>query len=417
MKHIGAALCIIIILMGACTPRLRQWQCTATDIQQAPSSYEKTSHKSRCYDPLAYIPDTLHPDHTPMKYLRVNFHWLDNTARTQNFSEERAIAYTKGLIHAANYDLAKNEKMWLPIGNATPKLPIRYRYVLSPRPGDPNDDGIHFHYDDELFAYVHKGKNANLHQREVIKKYGVQLDTVLNIFVMPHHPDSVGSPTYSANRVGVALGNAVKLAGPVESGKDYWIFRGVFNHEIGHIFGLSHTWAYDDGCEDTPKHPQSCYGREDRPGCDTLTSNNVMDYNALQNSWSPCQIGKIHAKMATEAFKPRNYLVPEWCTLHEDRTIVISDTIVWDDMKDLEGNLVIQTGGMLTVRCRLSMPKAATITVEPGATLMLDECRLHNACGDKWGGIIIQQKGKLKGQVQMTGKVKIEDWEGMTTFM
>ena len=142
-----------------------------------------------------------------------------------------------------------------------------------------------------------------------------------------------------------------------------------------------------------------------------------MDYNALQNSWSPCQIGKIHSKLATETFKPRQYLAPEWCTLHEDRTIVISDTIVWDDMKDLEGRLVIQSGAQLTVRCRLSMPKEATITIEPGATLILDECRLHNACGDQWGGIILQQKGKQKGSIQLIGKVKIEDWEGLTDFM
>ncbi|MDV7393738.1 M43 family zinc metalloprotease, partial [Arthrospira platensis SPKY1] len=122
---------------------------------------------------------------------------------------------------------------------------------------------------------------------------------MLNIFLMPHHPDSVASPTYKPHFGGIALRNAVKVTGWYENGVSEWSVRYVLNHEIGHILSLMHTWAYNDGCDDTPHHPK-CWNFTDEPPCDSLVSNNVMDYNAYQSAWSPCQIGKIHYTLSQE---------------------------------------------------------------------------------------------------------------------
>ncbi len=371
----------------------------------------KSLRRNPCNDPLNYIPDTNYLNHTPMKYIRLNFHFMNSSDSAHNFYGQAAKEYAEGLMHATQHSLKKNKKMHLPEGNTTPALPLRYRYVLSPKPGDPEDDGIYCHFDDELCFYVHKGKNRNIFDRRMIRKYGVQLDTVLNIFIMPHHPDSLDSPTYSKGGVGVALGNSMKAAGMFanyETKNKFWLYRSVFNHEVGHIYGLSHAWHRNDGCDDTPSHP-NCWSQTDKAPCNTKTSNNLMDYNVYQHAWTPCQIGKMQYSMAREKTKQRKLMLPKWCELDEDKHIYIRDSIQWPCMKDLEGHLTIESGGALKIKCRVSIPKDGKITIKPGGKLILDNCRLHNACGDQWSGIEVQQAGKLKGEVIYIGKPVIED--------
>ncbi len=366
--------------------------------------------RSSCYDPLAYTPDPRHPEHTPIKYVRVNFHWMNNKERSINYDGEKAVAFTYELLRVINDDLANNKKMFLPPGNDTPVLPTRYRFALTPRSNDPSDTGIYFHYDEATSYYVHKGKNANLHKRDVFDRYGIQMDTVLNIFIMPHHPDSVASETYNAYAVGVALGNGVKAAGMFENAGVPENYKGIFNHEIGHIFGLGHAWTLSDGCDDTPRHNNNCWVRTAEPPCDTAASNNLMDYNAYQHAWTPCQIGKIHYRMAQEHAPQRRFLQPNWCSLRDEAHIHIRDTVEWRGAKDLEGHLTIEPGGELTIQCRVSLPANARITVKPGGILRLGkDARLHNACGNRWQGIEIQEQGKRRGEVIFMGEPKVED--------
>ena len=400
----------IFLTSHSCTQVLSSRFCTSDDIQYLSSDYAKGSYeKGPCAQSSSYIPDTTYLNHYPIKDIRINFHWVNTSDSSKNYYGKEAIKFTKGLIKASNYDLAKNNQMWLPHGNETPVVPLRFRYVLTGRPDDPDDDGIYFHFDDDIPFYVSKGRNNTLFDRTAEKKYAVQKDTVLNIFVIPHHPDSIISKSYNAVGTGVALGSMVKIAGMYETKGSHWDYRGCFNHEIGHIYGLAHTWRSNDGCDDTRKHKQECFSKNQRPGCDTLASNNVMDYNALQNAWSPCQIGRVQYRMAREGSRQRKYLVPNWCELNEDRHIFIRDSIDWDCSKDLEGHLTIESGGHLTMRCRTSLPKGAKIIVHPGGKLTLDNTRLHNACGEEWEGIEIQEQGNIKGEVVFRGDPKLEN--------
>lgn len=419
MRHILYLILSLALYACQAPARLVWWQ---PSVQEAslPQSYDavaapRSALPAYCNSQLGYQPDTSHLDHTPVREVRVNIHWINNTAKTANLDDWKAVNYAKGMIHAANYALENNRAMWLPHDNQTPVLPTRFRYVLTGRPSQPDDDGIYFHYDDSLYHYVHIGRrNANYSSRKVIQKYGIQLDTVLNIFVMPYHLDSMANPKFKAEQVGVALGDAVKIAGPwvrmwEKNYESFWETRGNINHEIGHIFGLNHAWNTNDGCDDTPRHDQRCFNRDSGPGCDTLASNNVMDYNALQLAWSPCQIGSVHQRMADERARQRRFLQPNWCELHDDRHIVIQDTVVWSGAKDLEGHLTIAPGGHLTIRCRVSMPAEGRITVRAGGTLVLEDARLHNACGEEWMGIQIEDTASNPGQVIRLGSTGVED--------
>lgn len=394
---------IFLCALFSCTPRLQKRFCTIHDVRKMEVGERPQRPRNPSYEFSSYVPDTNHIDHFPMKYIRVNFHLMNSKDSLHHYDEVTGKAWALEYLKAVNYALNKNVKALLPEGNDLPVLPVRYQYVLTPKPYDPQDSGIYFHYDDDLYYYIVKGRETNIYDTRVFEKYGVQKDTVLNIFLMPHHPDSVQSKTYGAYGTGVALGKFIKMGWIFSKNAQLspWDIRGTLNHEVGHIYSLVHAWAYNDGCDDTPRHDLS------------VPSSNLMDYNSSQLSFTPCQIGKIHERMSTLESTGRKFLVPNWCTLHEDRHIFISDTIHWQGQKDLEGNLTIRDGGQLKISCRVSLPKGAKIVVEPGGQLILENCRLHNACGDKWQGIELQNQKSKAAEVVFIGSPKLDDMENL----
>ncbi len=408
-------------LVNSCNPTVQKRFLSTEDVQFVDNDVivaagarpvRAGTGRDCCKDKLNYIPDTAYLDHTPIRYINMNFHLMNSEDSTQLFKNEaEGVKFVKDLIRAAEHRIKNNQKMFLPPGNETPVIPPRYRYWIAKRKWIAGDDGVHFHYDDDLYFMVNKGKNRNNYNRDVFKKYGIQLDTVLNCFIQPLHPDSVLSPTYKNHSTGIALGRAIKVAGDFKGGKmKPNLAQKYFNHEVGHIYGLPHTWTYKDGCDDTPNHP-NCWNDKSSPECDSLASNNFMDYNAYQSAWSPCQIGKMHYNFSNPRFKRRDYLRRTWCELRQDRHIFIADSIHWKSMKDLEGHLTIEPGGSLQISCRVSFPKGAKITVKPGGKLILDNCTLHNDCGDLWQGVEIQEFKKEKGAVVFLGEPKIENVE------
>lgn len=401
------ALCLLVLLLG-CS---QQSIVNILSLDQLTASEEVTAETSLCNLVESYLPDTLHPDHRPIKYIRVNIHFMNAGDSTKNYNKDLGVAFGQKLIEAANDHLKKNRKMSLPMGNNTPAYPILHRYQICPSVGYESNDGIYFHYDDQLFAFVSRGRNRNNYSRDVIRTYGIGLDSIINLFIMPHHPDSVRSETYSVTSAGIALGSGIKLSGLYESHKPAHAFRGLVNHEIGHVLGLRHSWNTNDGCNDTPKNP-NCWNTTDDAPCDTMASNNVMDYNAHQFAWSPCQIGKVVMAMNKENGRARGLLFERWCQLDTAKDISITDTITWSGARDLEGNLSVQAGGVLRIQCRLSIPPDGSITIAPGGTLILENARLHNACGQLWKGIQVLSNRDHIGTVKYFGQSALENVAG-----
>jgi hypothetical protein len=134
-----------------------------------------------------------------------------------------------------------------------------------------------------------------------------------------------------------------------------------------------------------------------------------MDYNAHQAAWSPCQLGKIIRNFSRINSRQRKLLTPNWCTRRDDKLITISDSLDWYSARDIQGDLFIADGGILTMHCRTSIPGGGKITIAPGGKLYLNGALLHNSCGDKWEGIEIQSMGKRKGELIFLAPSEIEN--------
>ena len=394
-----------ILLFNHCTTKVNEKVITnSLSLEQVATRSEVPKTSRACSDPLSYAPydHLLHP----MRTIRVNVHFMNDSSKEYNFNGEDGKKYINSLIKVANDKLSRNPKMNLPVDNDTPALSPQYRYEV--RGIEGHNDGFMYHYDDELCFFVNKGRNKNNYNRDVVKKYAIGEDSILNLFIMPHHPDSLATGKYRASRTGIALGSSLKIAGLCENRKEPWKFSPLLNHEVGHIFGLRHAWYKSDGCDDTPTHP-NCWEPSAKKGCEGPVSNNMMDYNNSQMAITPCQLGIVHKTFADINSDLRGLVVKNWCKLDTTQVIRITGDDVWSGALDLSYNVVVENGASLEIKCRVSMPEGSSITVKEGGKLILDHCRLHSDCGNNWNGIKLLHSKKDSAYVEYRGDIDIED--------
>ncbi|MEM9835400.1 MAG: M43 family zinc metalloprotease [Bacteroidota bacterium] len=398
-------------LLSSCTPKPATYGTVATPQMERMPVEGDILRTVKRYDASLYIPDTNHLEHMPLRQVNVCFHFMNTADTLYRYNGAEGVKYAEQLVNYANKDLSENAESWLqPTGQEVPKLPTRYYLRLVNKAGT-EEPAVYFHYDEELYDYVFSGRNRNIGDRSVITKYGVDIDEVLNIFVMAPPRDSLSSPTFKADALtGVFLGKAIKVAGFHPRHRPAWEHRGNINHEIGHALGLHHAWLKHDGCEDTRAHANRCWARSQSAYCDTMTSNNIMDYSALQNAWTPCQIGRIHARMGDLDSKQRGWLGRIWCKSRAREEILIDDTIVWEGNRDLTKSIRIKAGGRLVINARTHLARDAKIIVDPGGQLELGpRAWLHNDCGEAWGGIESGTQGRLKGSVVISEGARLEN--------
>lgn len=165
--------------------------------------------------------------------------------------------------------------------------------------------------------------------------------------------------------------------------------------EIFHVLSVDHISPLQahvrhpngeaDGCADTPW--KSMYNRL---GCD----------HANRCALTQCQIGRMHHFFAE--LKPAFERFPDGsggfsrtlnlCDITEP-TIVIPDgaDVIWSGPRNLRTNVVIESGGKLTITCDIGMPTDAGFTVESGGRLTIDGARIYNNCdGEYWRGIEVE---------------------------
>ena len=417
-------LLIPIFLLNSCANLVVKY-AGSSDIIREEIQYKDPEYKKV----TNYIPDPGHPQASQIRYVRINFHIMQRSDGTGNFDEAAGRKFCRDMVDQSNFRWSNNHKMNLPVGNLTEVLPIGIRVVLE-KDAETGQDAIYFHKNDSLCFWNRSLKKgyASLSDQTVLKKYGIGNDSVLNIFLMEHVPDSLNSPTYGGGTLsGISFGGSIKLFSMYlqstmvkyrDDGSafthDAYFLSKLMNHELGHSFGLNHTWNWDDGCEDTPKNP-GCWSETGKAPCDGVISNNMMDYNWSQQAVSPCQIGKMEYHFAKETDGARKYAIPYWCEYHPFDKVIITknENIVWNGIKDLWGDIEIRNGATLTIKSIVSLPEQAKIIVKPGGKLIIDGGKITNRCGDKWDGIEIWRNKKTEeiGVVVIANNGIIEEVE------
>lgn len=184
-------------------------------------------------------------------------------------------------------------------------------------------------------------------------------------------------------------------AEPADIGND-WGFAKHLAHELGHNLDLGHT--YDPGiCDQTnPYYLDDVFGigagvicpHIGTWGCDAYAAgsnctNNMMGGTPASRYLSPKQIYSTQLALSLKSIwryvKCEDYgLLPP---------IEIATDQLWDFEIRLYNPILVKRGATLTIACKLFMNMGHTITVEPGAKLIIDGGTITSSCDDFWQGI------------------------------
>ena len=144
-------------------------------------------------------------------------------------------------------------------------------------------------------------------------------------------------------------------------------FARILEHEIGHVFGLHHA--------SISPH----YGLNE---CLYSIMHQGGNIPANNQPWlPPSEIAEIHRNLHVSS--ARKYVDSDV----QIRQYIVQNEQTWDWDIKLYGNLIIKSGGTLTLNCSIKMPSYAKIIVETGGKLIVDGGLITSAHDEPWQGI------------------------------
>ncbi|MEM9917303.1 MAG: PKD domain-containing protein [Bacteroidota bacterium] len=271
-------------------------------------------------------PDCSEPyDRNRIRIVNVNAHFIlrEYPSIPGNFAENddgdgnvekvelNGYDFARRVIENANDNWSKNYPMTLYQGPDRPEVKPKGVYLQL--------NGVYFHRDDAAYnGYKHPAGPSNLRE-----KFGEKTGSEINIFFVEdtHKP---GFLRGVGPRGAITVENTWSDYQNPNTTNTLFTYALLVNHELAHGFGLDHTFTcgesqctheIDEASECNPHLydyvndewirdpvtneliPANC--GEESIQCYTWTSgsNNLMNYVAVSNSLSPCQIDIIHGTL------------------------------------------------------------------------------------------------------------------------
>ncbi len=171
---------------------------------------------------------------------------------------------------------------------------------------------------------------------------------------------------------------------------------GLLAHEFGHSQGIDHA----DLIEQQSMFPDICQDQDQQYnvycsiGQSDHCSNNIMSTSNSQGFISPLQMAHMRLRLITSNTSSA-YIKFEYDV---NKSIIISQNTVWDEVKLIYGDVIIEHPATLTINCDVKMTAGSRIIVKRGARLIVNDATISSqyaitpACYDlnynkKWTGI------------------------------
>jgi len=167
-----------------------------------------------------------------------------------------------------------------------------------------------------------------------------------------------------------------------------WVHNIVMRHELAHNLGIGHTYDCAGGCpcdnidywdDFFGPYPPSgvcphcqvpdCWSADCRAANGDGVTNNVVGANKDQAYASPKEVGQMHR--ALSLMTTRKYVDP--CTYTSLQPININSNQFWDFDIRLYSDLIVQSGNILDLACKVTMPCNSQFKVQSGASSKMED--------------------------------------------
>jgi len=378
------------------------------------------------------LPETYIPYNAtaPTITLKVNFNVWQKGDGTGNYPDDAYMnSYFQSTVDFINsHFIGRN---LLP----SKEIPGTYEFV-------PNTRIIVEH---EVFYYPVEslyGDDTIANLTTYLKTYHPERLESINIHIIRKfvsHAGSANTPNYDNDLLNLYIRNYNKNPVPEIPEGGSWGFADHIAHELGHNFGLRHTYynspgnccheGYNDGI--SPGHPDwlwdvleeegsstwpcydpqngICYHNASWEGCDPFDplsgcTNNLMGGVHIEKNKSPLQIGRMRRELSLKTIR-------KYAHGYNSIPFVISNDETWDFSIKFYQDLVIESGATLTVQCEVQMVPEAKIVVKPGGKLIIDGGRIGTDYFNKapWQGIYVEGDRELPQTFANQGAVILQN--------
>ncbi len=388
------------------------------------SSQELTTPPQACGNSIDYAPSNTYPERTPIKRIRMVWHFMCDDNGQGNFND----------VDITNSNHNNQSAYW---GKVMKEINNRMKGLAAVTRQDPNHPTPHIpdsriQFDIQQSNIVYHDNTAQMNNPNGWTSHYSQY--VTNDPSMPYKEDALHIFFYP-NTYGSGTSWASLLNNRLVQNGDWDIFNhpnntnnsmswstgGSMLHEMLHCLGLNHTNRFggggcntidNDGCDDTPVggplNPCPCWNGNASDGLPC--SNNVMDYNASKSALSRCQIGKLHYNLIHHA-NVNPYMMEDFCSHQSTENITIQNgqNIIWKNTRYLKGDIIIEDGATLTIECVVSFGFNSRIYIEAGGKLIVDGGRLTAICASDWKGIRVAGNSSLSQNDVNQGVVELKN--------